>query len=469
MKEIRLYNTLSREKELFVPMEEHSHEVRIYSCGPTVYHYAHIGNLRAYVIADILRRMFVASGYSVKHVINITDVGHLVSDGDLGEDKLEKGAAREGKSVWDIAKFYTDAYFDDLKLLNIDKEAYIFPRATETIPEQIELIQNLEQKGFTYIISDGVYFDTSKFSHYTDLAKLDIEGLKSGARVEENKEKRNITDFALWKFSPKDSARQMEWDSPWGKGFPGWHIECSAMSKKLLGPHFDIHTGGIDHIPVHHTNEIAQSECASGEKYVNYWMHVNFLNDKSGKMSKSNDDFLRLKTLIDKGYNPLAYRYFLLTAHYRSEINFSFEALDAAQTAYKKLVDEVLILSKTPSGTASEIYMTKFSEAICDDLSTPSAIAIIWALLKDNAVSLGDKYQTVLAFDAYLGLGLDKLKEEKFEIPNEVQVLMEERKNAREAKDFAKSDELRDKIKELGFDVLDSSGGQELRQELRKV
>lgn len=273
---ITLYNTLTRKEELFTAI--HDDFVGIYSCGPTVYHYAHIGNLRAYVFADVLRRTFLYAGYNVKHIINITDVGHMVGDGDDGEDKLEKGAKRDGKTAWQVAKFYEDAYMEDLKALNIPLEAYIFPRATEHIQEQINLISKLEVQGYIYKTSDGMYFDTSMFPHYPDLAKLDIEGLKSGARVEENKEKRNITDFALWKFSPDGQARHMEWDSPWGKGFPGWHIECSAMSMKYLGEHFDIHTGGIDHIPVHHTNEVAQSEAATGSKYVDYWMHVNFLN-----------------------------------------------------------------------------------------------------------------------------------------------------------------------------------------------
>jgi cysteinyl-tRNA synthetase len=285
MLNIRLYNTASRKVEDFKPIKDG--EVGIYSCGPTVYHYAHIGNLRAYVFADILRRSFVSADYKVKHIINITDVGHLVGDGDGGEDKLEKGAEREGKSAWEVAKFYTDSFMEDLQSLNIDTNEYTFPRATDNIKEQIGLISALEIDGYTYKTSDGIYFDTSKFSHYGDFAHLNIEGQKSGARVEENKEKKNITDFALWKFSPALEQRQMEWDSPWGKGFPGWHIECSAMSMKYLGNHFDIHTGGIDHIPVHHTNEIAQSECVTGEKYVNYWMHVNFLHDSTGKMSKS--------------------------------------------------------------------------------------------------------------------------------------------------------------------------------------
>ncbi len=461
MGEIQLYNTLKRKTETFAPIKPG--EVSIYSCGPTVYHYAHIGNLRAYVFADVLRRMFVQSGFSVKHVINITDVGHLVGDGDSGEDKLESGAKREGKTAWDVATFYTEAFFKDLEALNIPRDAYLFPRATENIPEQIALIKTLEEKGFTYQTSDGIYFDTSKFSHYADLAKLDIEGLKSGARVEENTEKKNITDFALWKFSPKDEQRQMEWDSPWGKGFPGWHIECSAMSEKFLGKHFDIHTGGIDHIPVHHTNEIAQSECAHGEPYVNTWMHVNFLNDKSGKMAKSSGDFLRLQTLIDQKIKPCAYRYYLLTTHYRSEIQFSTEALLGAQEAYNKLVSWCADHKET-TGTVSEKYKKDFERMIGDDLNTPQAIALIWTLMKDYGVSGGDKYATILYIDEVLGLGLSDATKLTLHVSDEVKKLLDARNEARINKNFAESDRLRDEIANHGFVVKDTPNGQELEK-----
>jgi cysteinyl-tRNA synthetase len=407
--------------------------------------------------------MFVQEGFAVKHVINITDVGHLVGDGDTGEDKLETGAKREGKTAWDVAKFYTDAFFKDLSLLNIPESAYLFPRATETIPEQIAIIQSLVDKGFTYQTSDGIYFDTSKFPNYADLAKLDIEGLKSGARVEENTEKKNITDFALWKFSPKGEQRQMEWDSPWGKGFPGWHIECSAMSEKYLGKHFDIHTGGIDHIPVHHTNEIAQSECAHGEKYVNTWMHINFLNDKEGKMAKSSGDFLRLQTLIDEKINPLAYRYYLLTTHYRAEISFSLDAVRGAQEAYNKLVSWCAD-HKASTGTVSEKYKADFKRMIGDDVNTPQAIALIWTLMKDYGVSGGDKYATILFIDEVLGLGLAGAERLEVHISDEVKKLLEERNVARLNKNFAESDRLRDEIASHGFVVKDTPNGQELEK-----
>jgi cysteinyl-tRNA synthetase len=456
---IRLYNTKTRKLEDF--KEEHEGEVRIYSCGPTVYHYQHIGNMRAAVFADTLHRTFAYAGYEVKHVINITDVGHLVSDGDEGEDKLEKGARREGKSVWDIAKIYTDAYFKDLNALGVHMEEYLFPRATDHIVEQIELIKMLEQKGFTYVISDGVYFDTAKFKEYPEFAHLDVEGLRSGARVEENTEKRNITDFALWKFSPKDEQRQMEWESPWGKGFPGWHIECSAMSMKYLGAHFDIHTGGIEHIPVHHTNEIAQSECATGQTYVNYWMHNNHLLDTTGKMSKSSGDFLTLASLIEQGYHPRAYRYFLMSAQYRKELQFSFEALNAAVSAYEKLVN-FCKERKEIGGTEIAQYKAEFEEAIYEDLNTPRAIAVMWNMLKDEDVSYADRYATLMHFDKIFGLGLDEIKKEEVVISEEMQSLLDARAQARASRDFAESDRLRDEIEKHGFMVKDTSAGQQL-------
>ncbi len=455
---IHLFNTKTRSIELFRPIIEG--KVGIYSCGPTVYHYQHLGNMRAAVFADTVRRIFVSAGYVVRHITNITDVGHLAGDGDMGEDKLERGSRREGKTVWEIAKMYADAYFSDLATLNIPLEMYTFPRATDHIQEQIGLIAALEIAGHTYTISDGVYFETATFPTYADFAQLDIEGLKSGARVEENKEKRNITDFALWKFSPKDTKREMEWDSPWGKGFPGWHIECSAMSMKYLGTHFDIHTGGIDHIPVHHTNEIAQSESMTGETYVNYWMHVNFLNDDLGKMSKSNDEFLTLTSLIEKGYDPLAYRYYLLTSHYRKEMMFSYEALDGAAVAYKKLVD--WSKEHTKKGAVDSTYLEKFTISLYDDIGTSSAVAEMWNLLRDDNVNEEDKYATILVMSDILGLGLEKAIKVEIVIPEEVQMLLNERKSAREEKDFTESDRLRDEILRLGFTVKDTSHGQEV-------
>lgn len=457
--EIKLFNTKTRTIETFSPIKEG--HIGIYSCGPTVYHYQHLGNMRAAVFADTLRRMFTASNYEVTHVINITDVGHTVTDGDTGEDKMEKGSRREGKSVWEIAKLYTDAYLADLVALNIPLEKFIFPRATDNIKEQLALVEALEIAGYTYKIDDGIYFDTSKFKRYGEFAHLDIEGLRSGARVEENKEKRNITDFALWKFSPTHEQRQMEWDSKWGKGFPGWHIECSTMSMKYLGIHFDIHTGGIEHIPVHHTNEIAQSECVTGETYVNYWMHNNHLQDTTGKMSKSSGDFLTIASLVEKGYSPLSYRYFLMTAHYRRELSFSFEALDAATVAYKKLV-EFALAHKGEVGNAEENYMTAFMEALRDDLNTPEAVAVLWKMMKDETVVDENKYTTLVAMSVVLGLGLESVKEETLEIPEEVNKLLEARASARLAGNYQESDRLRTEIESCGFTVKDTGGGQEV-------
>lgn len=415
MQKIYFYNTLSREKEVFKPINEK--EVLIYSCGPTVYHYAHIGNLRAFVFADILNNTLREAGYKVKHQINITDVGHLVSDDDEGEDKMEKGAEREGKSVWEVAKFYTEAFFKDLKDLKINKEKFIWTKATDYIQEQIEMVKTLEEKGYTYKTLDGIYFDTSKFPKYTELAKIDIEGLEKGKRIaDENNEKKNKTDFALWKFSPKDEKRQMEWDSPWGVGFPGWHIECSSMSRAVLGNHIDIHTGGIDLIPVHHTNEIAQSECSleDGHRFVNYWLHINFLNADKGKMSKSSGDFLRLESIIEKNIDPIAYRYLLLMTHYRKELKFSWESLEAADNAYQKLkkkfktlaedVENEIILENLSD--KAEKYRDDFMESIYDDLNTSAALAKVWSLINDKELKSIEKHTLLIFFDKYLGLNL---------------------------------------------------------------
>ena len=463
---IKLFNTKTRALEDFKPLTDGY--VSIYSCGPTVYHDQHLGNMRAAVFADTLRRMFISNGYEVKHVINITDVGHNVDDSDTGEDKMEKGATREGKTVWEIATMYSDAYFNDLQMLSIPLESYTFPRATDHIKEQIELIQTLEQKGYTYTTSDGVYFDTAHFKEYTTFAHLDVEGLRSGARVEENKEKRNITDFALWKFSPRDKKRQMEWGSPWGVGFPGWHIECSAMSMKYLGSHFDIHTGGIEHIPVHHTNEIAQSVCATGEAYVNYWMHNNHLLDTTGKMSKSNGEFLTLSTLREKGYDPLAYRYFLLTAHYRKELGFSFEAFDAASVAYTKLADFVRT-HKSSDGAIIRNYVDTVRSQLADDLATPEAIATLWKMLKDAEHSHADICATLIEVSIMLGLGLEILEKDIVHVPNEVKELLSKRDIARSSKDFTESDRLRDEIATHGFSVKDTATGQELKKTARSL
>ncbi len=419
MAKLYFYNTLKREKELFLPLSKS--KILVYSCGPTVYHYAHIGNLRAFVFADILNNTLRQNGYTVKHQINITDVGHLVSDDDEGEDKMEKGSLREGKSVWEVAEFYTKAFFADLLDLNIDREKFIWTKATDYIKEQIEMVKLLEEKNYTYKTSDGLYFDTSKFERYTELANIDIEGLQKGKRiVDENNEKRNKTDFALWKFSPKDKKRQMEWDSPWGVGFPGWHIECSSMSRAVLGPHIDIHTGGVDLIPVHHTNEIAQSESSleDGQRFVNYWMHVNFLNADKEKMSKSSGDFLRLENLKEKNFSPLSYRYLLLMTHYRKELKFSWESLEAANNAYQKLLKKFKTIVENGQKRVSleeltfeaNNYKEKFEEAMNDDLNTSIALAKMWSLINDKSILDTEKHTLILYFDKYLGLNLSREK-----------------------------------------------------------
>ncbi|MEK7139991.1 MAG: cysteine--tRNA ligase [Patescibacteria group bacterium] len=451
---IKFYNTRSRATETFSPINPDA--VRMYHCGPTVYDYAHIGNLRSYVFADVLRRTLECAGLRVTQVINITDVGHLTSDADEGEDKLEAGARREHKSAREIALFYTHAFLQDLAHLRIKTDGTIFPKATDHIPEQIALIQALEKNGFTYITSDGVYFDTARFPAYAEFARLDLSGMREGARIEKNLEKRNPTDFALWKFSPKDGKREQEWDSPWGVGFPGWHIECSAMSMKYLGEQFDIHTGGIDHIPVHHTNEVAQSECATGKSpFVNIWLHNAFVNVDGKRMAKSAGTFITLAEIVERGFSPLAYRYFLLTAHYRTPVNFTWEGLAGAQVALSRIS---IMISEWPDG--GKICMPcdeKFRAAIADDLNTSEALAVVWKLISRDDVSPADKKATLLAWDEVLGLGLASARLP--EIPSRVRELAEERAEARNANDFTRADEIRAEIESLGFEVRDTDIG----------
>lgn len=458
--DIYLHNTYTGKDELFTPLQKGM--VSMYNCGPTVYNYAHIGNMRSFVFADTLRRMFEWNGYTVKQIMNITDVGHLTSDNDTGEDKVEKMARTQGMTAHDITLFYTDAFMKDLEALGINPAHITFPKATEHIEEQIAMIQDLETRGFTYTISDGVYFDTSKFPEYGKLGNINLAGLEEGARIGENDEKKNLTDFALWKFSPKqeEEKRQQEWESPWGTGFPGWHIECSAMSIKYLGDEFDIHTGGIDHIPVHHNNEIAQSVC-SGHKFAHYWMHNAFLNTTGDKMAKSGDNFIKVSTLIEKGFDPLAYRYLLLTSHYSSPMEFSFEALEGAQTALKRLRRFVHNTEEGPGLTSEEgsalTYRQAFTEYINANLDTPKALALVWEIVKDQNLSHADKKALILSFDAALGLNLHIHTE--VEIPLEVQELILARNTARENKDFALSDSLRTQIESFGFEVLDTPEG----------
>lgn len=454
---LKLFNTLTRKVEEFTPI--HPPKVGFYACGPTVYDRAHIGNHRANIFDDVLHRALLHEGYKVKFVMNITDVGHLVSDADEGEDKLEKGAQREKISVWDVAKKYTQLFKADLKDLNvIEPDEWL--KATENIAEQIALITKLDDKALTYTTSDGVYYDTSKFPNYGKLARLNIEGQKEGARVEANKEKRNPSDFALWKFSAKGEQRQMEWESPWGIGFPGWHIECSAMSMKALGETFDIHTGGVDHIPVHHTNEIAQSEGATGKQFVKYWVHNEFLLVDDGKMAKSLGNVYTLDDLRDKGFSPLAFRYYCLGTHYRSKLNFTWEGLQASQTALDDLLTRTAAMTE-PAKIGCAEYEQKFFEAVENDLNTPQALAVVWGLLKSDYPDHAKK-ASLLKMDEVLGLGLAQAKAEAVDVPVDVQVLIDERAEARLAKDWKKSDALRKKIEDSGFSVKDTADGQQL-------
>ncbi|MBU1131705.1 cysteine--tRNA ligase [Patescibacteria group bacterium] len=449
---LKLFNTMSRQLEDFEPLNDK--EVTFYSCGPTVYDYAHIGNLRTYIFSDILKRVLLFDGYNVKHVMNITDVGHLTEESEQGEDKIERSARMEAKSALEIADFYAQAFKDDLRKLNII-EPNIWCKATDHINEQIELIKKLEEKGHVYKTSDGIYFDTSKVKDYGKLARLNLEGLEEGSRVDVNIEKKNPTDFALWKFSPQDKQRQMEWDSPWGKGFPGWHAECSAMSMKYLGETIDIHTGGIDHIPVHHTNEIAQSEAATGKPFVRFWAHGDFLLINEGKMAKSLGNFITLNTLPENGFDPIVYRIFCLSSHYRSKLNFSWEALEGAKNTWLRLKRKFLDLGRQ-TGEINVLFLEKFKTAVNDDLGMPQALAVFWEVFKSN-ISDFDKHATLLEFDKVLGLNLAELKEEQAVIPGEIMKLMEERKKARENKKWQKADELRKKIEDLGYEVEDTA------------
>ncbi|PJE64126.1 MAG: cysteine--tRNA ligase [Candidatus Ryanbacteria bacterium CG10_big_fil_rev_8_21_14_0_10_43_42] len=460
---LTIYNTLIRKKEIFKPLQKGS--VGLYTCGPTVYNYAHIGNLRTYIFEDILKRTLKANGYTVKHVMNITDVGHLTSDEDTGEDKVEQEARKQKKTASDIARMYENAFKQDNEDLNI-LPPQIWCRATEHITEQINLIQTLEKKGFTYKTSDGIYFDTSRFPDYGILAKKNIAGIQPGMRVNE-REKKNPTDFALWKFSPKEEKRQMEWESPWGIGFPGWHIECSAMSMKYLGTSFDIHCGGIDHIQIHHTNEIAQSEAATGKELARYWLHGEFLELKDGKMAKSEGTGITLATLKEKGFDPLDFRLLVLGTHYRTKLRFSWEALQAARTERLRLVNFYRWLkdewNTSPQKETVDYkkYRDEFLHSINNDLNVPSALSTVWNLIHDYWRSgAGNNYEDIIKildeFDSILGL---KIKDSQLEIPQNIKALQKERDIARETKNWEEADQLRLKINEAGWDVSDRTDG----------
>ncbi len=454
---MKLYNTLTRKKEEFAPLDGKT--VRMYSCGPTVYNFAHIGNMRTYIFMDILRRTLRYEGYKVKGVMNITDVGHLLSDADEGEDKMEKAAKEQRKSPYEIADFYTKVFFDDLKKLNIGKPE-LTPKATEHIREMLDFVYTLCEKGYGYETSDGIYFDISKFPAYGQLSGINLEDQKAGARVEVNDEKRSPFDFAIWKKAPKEHI--MQWDSRWGKGYPGWHIECSAMSKKYLGEVFDIHTGGVDHIPIHHENEIAQSYGDSGKNPAKFWMHGEFMLVNNGKMSKKLGNTYLVSQLEEMGYSPMCFRYFCLNTHYRKKLNFTFEGMDGAKTAYARLCALVAKHREGENDVSDEklaAYRKEFEEDVTDDLNVPGAMGVLWTMLKEPASR--KIYALALEMDKVFGLKLDEAKAEevKEEFPAEITAIANERAAARAAKDWGKSDELRAKLDELGYAVKDTKEG----------
>lgn len=451
---IRLYNTASRSIEDFHPINKD--QVGLYTCGPTVYHYAHLGNLRTYILNDTLKRTLGFNGLAVKHVMNITDVGHLVSDSDEGEDKLEKGARRQGKTVWEIAEFYTQAFLEDSRQLNITPADVLAP-ATAEIEAQQQLIQTLLDKGVAYQAEQAIYFDVTKFPDYGKFAGQDLDQKLAAARSEVNQDpdKRNQADFALWFFTVGRFAdHAMHWPSPWGEGFPGWHIECSAISMKYLGEEFDLHTGGVDHIGTHHPNEIAQSVAATGKGFAKHWVHGEFLNISGDKMSKSADNFDRLQTVIDRGFSPLDYRYFCLSAHYRSKLDFDWDRLQAAATTYKNLKREVA--SWESAGSEDQTAVSDFTAAINNDLDLPTALSIMWGVVGSD-LATDNKRATINRFDQVLGLGLFDLR--TAELDDTDKQLLEQRKQARAAQDWALSDQLRQQLADRGVEVEDRPNG----------
>ncbi len=442
----------------------------MYNCGPTVYDEVHIGNLRAYVFADMLHRVLSGWEYDVEQVINITDVGHLtgdnLGDADTGEDRMEASARKQDRSAQEIAQAVTERFFADLALLGINRDQIRFPRATEHIAEQIALVQTLEEKGYTYTTSDGVYFDTTKFPAYGKLGNIVLSGQKEGARVEENPEKHSPHDFALWKLSKPGEHRQQEWPSPWGTGFPGWHIECTAMVFKLLGKQIDIHTGGIDHIAIHHNNEIAQAEAATGKQFVKYWMHGAFITIEGKKISKSLGNTIYLRNIIDRGFSPRALRYWFLTGHYRSPMNFTWDAIEGSHTALMRLTRSFIETASSRSGLPDPAFLRDFYDALSHDLDTPRALARLWELLKDDTILPEQKHASLLVADQFLGLGLSEPRSATAvsiaSIPDAVQQLVEAREQARQEKDFSKADQLRQEIQRLGYEVHDTPEGPKL-------
>ena len=456
---LSLYDNYTRTLRRFEPLDP-AGPVGLYTCGPTVYDFQHIGNFRTFLFEDILKRVLRWNGYTVRHVMNVTDVGHLTSDADTGEDKMEKGARRTGRTAWEIAQLYTDDFVENLARLNIE-DATVLCRATDHIREQVEFIADLERNGYTYTTSDGVYFDTGRQPDYGHLARLDVHGLDAGRRVDVG-EKRRPTDFALWKFSPPGERRQMEWDSPWGRGFPGWHIECSAMAQKYLGDWFDIHCGGEDHIPVHHTNEIAQTQARVGTRLANFWLHGYFLLLDNAKMAKSAGEFLRVESLLERGYDPLVYRYLCLTAHYRTQMSFSWDAMDAAATALDRMRNGVYALRAEPPAAADAASIDRFTDEVNDDLNVPRALAVAWDVLRGDLPG-AVKRATLVRFDDVLGLGLAAWVPREAVVPPEVHALADARAAARRAKRWAEADRLRADLAAAGWDMEDQPDGYRLK------
>ncbi|PWF55077.1 cysteine--tRNA ligase [Massilia glaciei] len=454
---LNLYDTYSRSLRELQPIKPG--HISLYACGPTVYDYAHIGNLRTYIFVDLLRRALEYSGLQVNHVMNITDVGHLTSDQDSGEDKMEKGSQRTGKTAWEIAEQYTRAFKQDLASLNI-QEPVTWCSATDHIADQIEFIADLERKGFTYRTADGIYFDTSRQPDYGHLARLDRAGLQSGKRVDIG-DKKQITDFALWKFSGVVGQRQMEWDSPWGVGFPGWHIECSAMSARHLGEYFDIHCGGEDHVPVHHSNEIAQTEARYGTRLANFWLHGAFLKSSEAKMSKSSGAFVRVQTLIDRGVDPLAFRYLCLTTHYRSQLSFSDDALDSAASGFERM--RALVARLGEPGVPDDGYLDRFEAELRHDLNFPRALALAWEMLKSDLPDASKK-ATISRFDEAFGLRLALWTPAVVGVPPALAELMARRELARAERRWSDADQLRIQARSIGYELDDTAAGQQARR-----
>jgi cysteinyl-tRNA synthetase len=469
--QIQIFNTMTRRKEYFRPIEPG--ELRMYNCGPTVYDQAHIGNMRSYIMADLIRRSFEYLGYDVKQVINITDVGHLTSDADEGEDRMLVGSRRTGRDPWEIAEHFSTLFFDDMAALNI-LHPNVAPKATDHIPEMIDLVQRLEALGYTYEIDDGIYFDVSCRENYGRLSRQSLDGMQAGARVDVNPQKRHAADFALWRKATPEHI--MQWDSPWGRGYPGWHIECSVMSMKYLGETLDIHTGGEDHIATHHENEIAQSEAATGRPFVNYWMHGRFLRwkDEDRRMSKSSGEFLVVSDLVERGFDPLAYRYLCLTASYRVPLTFSWDAMESAADSLKRLRDNVRRLSvETRDAAAIEplaALTERFTQAIADDVNIPGALAVTWEAVREanRSTDVAEKralLDLVLDFDRVLGLRLsDVVDADAGTLPVEVVELIRQREAARAGRDWSTADALREAIRQHGYEVEDTPEGTRWRQ-----